>query len=386
MVGAALLASPAFAQPADEIRALREALEAQQEMNRQLLARVEALEAAQAMTQAKIATVADAVPDLDALKEEREEVLEDLRSDYFDITDRLDALPELSGYYDLEYINDDRSDSPGEFRQHHVSIHLSKEWESWRSFAEFEFEFGSKFGGDGIRLEQSRGEIKLEQAWAEYVSSDSLSFRGGLILTPGYWNVNHYPNVVLSAQRPLIVRNVFRESFVGLMAYGTKYWDERGLSYYAYIGNGQSAFFTKNDDNEGKAAGGKVVFHMPSTGRIDSLDLGLSAYHESPTGMDRVFTWGADAQLHAGPWSVLAEFAMRDSEQDRAGVYLQPSYRFNPRWAAFYRYDLLHVVGDEETQEHTVGVNYRPIPDVSMKLEYFYSRHSDDEDFSGVVA
>ena len=74
------------------------------------------------------------------------------------------------------------------------------------------------------------------------------------------------------------------------MGYGDKYLDDFGVTYYGYVGNGQSVFFTKHDDNEGKAVGGKVSFHLPSKGAFDTLDVGLSMYHESPSGEDRVFT------------------------------------------------------------------------------------------------
>ena len=77
---------------------------------------------------------------------------------------------------------------------------------------------------------------------------------------------------------------------------------------------------------------------------------------------------------------------MRAADEDRTGLYLQPSYRFNERWATFYRYDLLNVNGDGEKQEHTLGLNYRPLTDVSLKLEYFHSRQPQDANSNGVAA
>ncbi len=382
------LATPlrAIAQDPSDVAQLREALQAQQALNQKLLDRLEAVEAGQAALLGQLQSLETAAPDAAEFREERDEILDEIRGEYFDLQDKLDSLPSLSGYYDFEYFNDDREDSPGEFRQHHLSLHLSKEWEKWRLFSEFEFEFGAKFEGDGgTDLEEARGEIKVEQAWGEYVHSDALTLRGGLILTPGHWNVNHYPNIVLSTRRPLMVRRVFREAFVGVMGYGSKYWRDFGLTYHGYVGNGESGFFTKHDDNEGKAVGGKLTFHLPTKGALDTLDVGLSMYHESPSHEARTFTWGLDAQIRKGPWEVLTEFAMRDAEEDRTGFYLQPSYRFNEKWATFYRYDLLDVQHTGETQEHSVGVNFRPIPDISLKLEYFHSRRSYDEDASGVA-
>jgi len=380
-----LPASRAGAQAQDDVAALKEALQTQQALNEKLLERLEAVEAGQAALLAKIESVE--ASDHDGFLEEREALFDEMREEYLDLEQKLDNLPSISGYYDFEYFNDDRELSPGEFRQHHVSLHLSQEWDNWRLFSELEFEFGARFEGrGGTMLQESRGEVKVEQAWGEYVHSDKLTLRGGLILTPGYWNVNHYPNVVLSTERPLMLRKVFREAFVGIMGYGAKYWDEFGITYYGYIGNGQSVFFTKNDDNEGKAVGGKVTFHLPTGGKLEQLDLGVSFYQESPSDQDRTFAWGFDAQIRKGPWEVLTEFAKRDAQEDRTGFYVQPSYRFNAKWAAFYRYDLLDAAYDGEIQKHVAGVNYRPIPEISLKLEYAHTMRSSDEDSSGVAA
>ncbi len=391
---AAVSAAPVSGQDADEVAQLVARLEAQEArlelqeaLNEKLLKRIEALEAGQTTALEWIHTVEESVPDEETLREERESMMVEMREEYLDLQDRLDLLPTLSGYYDFMYHNDDREDSPSRFHHHRLSLHVTKEWDRWRLFSEVEFEHGTTFEGDGgEELEEARGEIKLEQSWTEYVHSDALTLRGGLILTPGYWNVNHYPNVVLSSEHPLMVRKVFRESFLGLMAYGTKYWDDFGVTYCGYVGNGQSVFFTRHDDNEGKAVGGKVSFHLPTRGKFDTLDLGLSMYHESPPNEDRVFTWGLEAQVRKGPWEVLSEFAGKDAEEDRAGFYLQPSYRFDEKWATFYRYDLLTIEHQGETQEHTLGVNFRPIPEISLKLEYIRSLHSNGEDYNATMA
>lgn len=376
----------AAGEEADETERLKKELAAQRVLNEQLLERLSSLEAAQAAMAEQLASVAERVEDTSPSEEERESILEEVREEFGDLEERLNLLPTLSGYYDFEYFNDDLEGSPGEFRQHHVSLHLDKEWEDFRMFAEIEFEFGGKFEGDGgTALEVARGEVKVEQAWGEYAHLDVLTLRGGLILTPGYWNVNHYPNVVLSTRRPLMVRRVFREAITGAMAYGTRYWDDFGITYYAYLGNGESDFFTKEDDNEGKAVGGRVSFHLPTGEFFDRLDVGVSGYHESPSHAQRLRVWGFDAQVNAGPVEVLTEFARRNADEDRTGFYFQPSYRFNEKWATFYRYDILDVHGLGEHQEHTIGFNFRPIPSVSLKLEYFHSIRSYDDDFNGVA-
>ncbi len=379
----ALLCASSAAQTADRIAELERLLVEQQSVNRALMERVEAIERAHTAIEDRL-HLADSDS---AAADDAGFLIEQLYEEIGAVQERLDRQPTLSGYYDFEYLNDDRTDSPGEFRQHHLSLHVTKEWADYRMFAEAEFEFGAKFEGDGgLALEEARGEIKLEQAWGEYIMSDALVLRGGLMLTPGYWNVNHYPTVVLSTRRPLMVRRVFREAITGIMGYGTWYWGDFGLTYNAYVGNGESDIFTKHDDNEGKAVGGRVTFHVPSGGRLDKFDLGLSGYHESPTGTERTQTWGFDARIRKDRFELLTEFARRESDGDRTGLYFQPSYRFSDKWAMFYRYDLLDDDETGEQQEHTLGVNYRPIPEVSFKLEYFHANRSTDEDSSGVAA
>lgn len=76
---------------------------------------------------------------------------------------------------------------------------------------------------------------------------------------------------------------------------------------------------------------------------------------------------------------------MSDAERDRLGLYAQPSYRFLERWAAFYRFDLFRLENAGRTEEHTVGINFRPIPDVSLKVEVFHSLQSKSSDFNGIA-
>ena len=379
--------SRAVAQNQGDVAQLQEALQAQQTLNQTLLERLEDVETTQAALLKKFQSLEASVPNADEFREERDEILDDMREEYFELQEKLDDLPTISGYYDFDYLNDDRSESPGEFRVHHVGLQFAKEYENVRFFTEIEFEYGAKFEGTGsTNLETARGEIKVHQAWADYTLSDTLSLRGGLILVPTFWGVNHAPFVQLPTRRPLLFRKILPNNFAGLMAHGSRYWEDFGMTYYGYVGNGVSDNFAKDDDNEGKAVGGKVALHLPSNDFLDTFDLSLNVYHESPNDVERVNTWGVEAQIRKGPWEMLAEYVTRDSAVDRAGFFAQPSYRFNDKWATFFRYDLFNTDRVEEVQEYTLGFNYRPIPEVSFKLEYFYSMHSQDEDYNGIAA
>ena len=115
----------------------------------ELLQRVEALEASQAKTREKVGAVLLGRESAEASREEAEETLVSIRKDLEETSLKLDHLPQLGGYYDFEYFDDDRSNNPGEFRQHHVTLLLFQEHEKVRWFSEIEFEFGTLYKGEG---------------------------------------------------------------------------------------------------------------------------------------------------------------------------------------------------------------------------------------------
>ena len=351
-----------------------------------LLQRVEAMEASQVRTREQVGAVSQAIASEKADREEGDETLTAMRGDLDQTSEKLNKLPHVGGYFDFEFFDDDRSNSPAAFRQHHVTLFLSQEYGKVRWFSEVEFEFGTLYKGDGgTNLTTARGEVKVEQGWGEYTFSDGLTARGGLILTPGYWNVHHWPNLVLSTRRPLMVREIYPESFTGVMGHGNKFWGDFGLNYNVYVSNGESLFSTKVDDNGDKAVGGRFSFQLP-TRSFDTFDVGISGYTDGPSGAERTGTWGLDAQIRKGRFELLTEFATRNAAEDRTGFYLQPSYSFTERLTPFYRYDFFDVAQVDKTNEHTLGVRFGLTLQSFLKLEYFRSNHSVSQDHNGLAA
>ena len=93
-----LASARANAQDRNDIAQLREALHAQQKLNQKLLERIEALEAGHGAILAKIQSVEESIPDEDMLREERDSIVEEINQEYFDLQDKLDALPRFGGY------------------------------------------------------------------------------------------------------------------------------------------------------------------------------------------------------------------------------------------------------------------------------------------------
>jgi hypothetical protein len=297
---------------------------------------------------------------LDEVARDTEALKESVAELHGGLTDRA----ELSGYYDFEYFNGNRDGHPSHFDQHHVSLFVSHTWKEWRFFAELEWEHGAELEDDG-----GTGGVLVESAWAEYLHADWLKVRGGKLLLPQYWNVNHYPNVVLSTERPLMVREIYPGDGTGLMFYGTAYAGDMGATYRLYVTNGEDR--VNDDDNNGKAVGGRVTVHLAGlAGAFRRCDLGVSGYHEnapSHGGSDDIY--GFDAQINTARFELLAEFASETEDgETNEGFYVQPSARVYREVRLFYRYGYVDAAGIKHTR-HTAGVNFRPMHNVSLKIE-----------------
>jgi len=303
-----------------------------------------------------------------------------------DLTAQIEERAGLVGYYDFEYLTDNKGDSPSHFRQHHVSLFVSRSWTSWRVFSEIEFENAPVYAGDGGTV-GGNGELKVETAWAEYLHAEWLHVRGGKLLLPQYWNVNHYPNVVLSTERPLMVRALYPADTTGLMAYGTAYVGQLGTTYHLYYGNGQSADRSHTDDNEGKEVGGQLTFHLDQlVDGVARMNVGIGAMSD-PTATDHNDVYGLDTQINAGRYELLAEYAKRASDASGEGFYVQPSARVWREVRCFYRYEFTDFENAPRQERHTLGVNFRPQPDVSRKLEVNTNDFSDaTESYEEVAA
>jgi hypothetical protein len=58
-------------------------------------------------------------------------------------------------------------------------------------------------------------------------------------------------------------------------------------------------------------------------------------------------------------------------DDEQSGWYVEPSYRLNPRWGVYARYEDLEGARDvDEFAQWEVGLNYWPVPDVVLKFDY----------------
>lgn len=300
-----------------------------------------------------------------------------------------EALPEpeapppmdLSGYYSFRYFNDTRPAQPGAFQAHVASLFFGKKMGRWRFFSEVEFEYAPAFEGNGLSLSPQRGEVVLETVWLNYGRHDWLNARAGLLLVPTYWRIHHYPSTTLTVQNPLIDQAIFPGDIVGAMVHGSRYFADGGLDYTWYAGNGRGPNPGRTDADDHKATGGNFVVHVPTRHFFQTFDLGVQWYSDKLSGEEREGIYGFESKIEKGPLGFLGEFAHanigaahRSRKLFREGYYLQPWWRVGRRTHLVYRYDLLNfdsrTVHSTDFHRHTVGVNFRPVPTVSLKLEF----------------
>ena len=230
--------------------------------------------------------------------------VDELRGEFQGFKNAVDQLVKINGYYDLEWYNDDKEASPSEFKQHHLSFFFDKKIENWHFFSEVEFEYAFDVAGTGGTV-TGGGEAKVETTWLEYNHNDLLNIRAGKLLMPQYWTANHYPSIMVSTSRPLLVKNVIPFDTTGVSVYGKHYFEnEWGAGYNVFVGNGEAANRAKDDVNEDKVFGGKWTAHLPW---FDRFDLATSSYIGANADDKTEWMWGAETRIDIKDFELLAE-------------------------------------------------------------------------------
>lgn len=310
---------------------------------------------------------------------------------------KLPGEPRLSvhGYADLQYGRDTR-DEGATFLQNELSafFRATTEDERWTAFSEIEFDhidgdvYLSDRGGDSV-------DVEMEAGWIEFRYKDSFRLRAGKLLLPQYWQSNHYPNLTMSALAPLMSGNIFPKSIVALQASGD-WWNaqDRGVGYSLFLGGAAKTALEDLEQNDQLAAGGRLTLRLAGTSApagIDTFDLSLSGMVSEDQDRRSDIILGLDAQVRVGRLEILAELAHRsqprldqtwlsdlhNDDGSTLGLYFQAAWRLTEKWRLFYRYDYLDLNDGGGTlrdeSRHTLGANFRPRANVSLKAEIFHS-------------
>jgi len=298
------------------------------------------------------------------------------------------------------------------FKQHRWIINIGAQpHERIRFNSELEIEYG------GPDTAGSDGELKVEQAYADFLINDMINLRAGAVLAPfGRYNLYHDSDLQDLTDRPIMARDIvpttWTEAGYGLFgefnpAIGS--YEDLLLNYEIYVVNGLDGGFSdtglgggknslKTDNNDNKGIVGRLT-----TSPFLGHEVGVSGYWgQYGGGEDSISGIGVDTLNTFGPFEFLTEYAYFGVEEtptassDLAnyfqGAYGQINYHFwpeflndtflgrnfdHPTFTLVGRYDWAKIhddgdAGDGDNREtrYTVGLNYRPIDNFVVKLEY----------------
>ncbi len=284
-----------------------------------------------------------------------------------------------------------------------------------RFYSEIEFE---QLASVEANAADSRGgAIEVEQAWFDYGINEAVNLRFGDVLVPfGQFNLHHDDPLQELVDRPLVDRRVIPTTWTetGAGAYGE--WnpvEDLRLRYEGYVVNGlndklsattgglrgaQGSF--GSDNNSDKALVGRV-----SLSPGPWLDVGLAGYTgDYDTDNHRINGAALDWVAKHGPMEVLGEAALFDLQRGLTssgatvpdklwGAYVEGRYHFWPAWlshtflgrgfkhprltgtlrydhAAIDQFSTVANAGTFTSDRLTFGLNYRPIEDFVLKLDY----------------
>jgi hypothetical protein len=320
----------------------------------------------------------------------------------------------IGGYGEVLYENHNGSDNT-----------KNDQFDMLRAILYFGYKFNEKWVlNTEIELEHAN-EAFVEFAYLDYLFDDSLNFRGGLVLIPvGIVNELHEPTVFLGAKRSMVENSIipttWRENGAGVFG------DLGPVSYKAYVvtsldGGGFSAGGIRGGRQKGSKA---VAEDFSLVARADweiapQLTFGGSVY-----GGEQGQVSGADAGFVLGEAHIMARSGGFTFNALAVGTKLSNANDLSIAkglatdayigeqmfgWYTEFGYDVLSSLDKGETQltpyvrleqvdtqhkraegstvdaDHyakdivTLGLNFKPIDEVVLKLEHQFIRDGNDQ-------
>jgi hypothetical protein len=296
---------------------------------------------------------------------------------------------QLGGYGEMHYNN---LDSGNEIDFTRFVLFFGHQFtDRLRFFSEVEIEHVIASSDD-----DDKGEIEVEQAYVEYDLTPEQHAKAGMFLLPvGILNETHEPTTFYGVERNPVEKYIIPTT-----------WWAGGVGLNGEIAPGWSYDFAVHEGLKTSAADNYAVRSgRQKTSEADANDLASTArvkwtgiagielaatvqYQQDVTqGTDpdagAAWLYEAHADIRRGPWGLRALYANWDLDGDgpqsigadqQEGYYIEPSYRFAPKFGIFGRYNQWdNQAGgngnDTGKKQYNAGFNYWLHPDVVFKAD-----------------
>ncbi len=303
------------------------------------------------------------------------------------LTETSNSKTTVGGYGELHYNNIEDNER---IDFHRFVMFLGHEYtDSIRFFSELEVEHA--FSGDG-----KPGEVELEQAYIEIDLSENTTLKTGVFLVPvGMTNETHEPPAFYGVERNPVEKNIIPATWWEAGAgFNTRFSDGLSADFAIHSGlnvptDGSKSFLIRSGRQKvAKASADSLAY----TARIKYTaipGLELSASYQVQTDVTQgdlgaaanLFT--AHGAYNNGNFSLRTLYATWDIDSTEAkiigrdvqeGYYIEPSYKINPNFGLFARYNAWdNNAGDPantEKKQTNFGLNYWPHEDVVFKFDF----------------
>lgn len=292
------------------------------------------------------------------------------------------------GELHLNKLQNRNGNNKDELDLHRFVLFMSHDFDAQtRFFSELEVEHSNT---------EKSGVVALEQAYIEYVASDELTFKAGVMVMPiGIISETHEPPTFYGVERNPVETNIIPTT-----------WSEGGVALSVHLQHAfnfeaaiTSGLSVSAGTNYAVRAGRQNVSQAVATdaaytGRLKwtgmpGLELAAVLHHQSDITQSTDATAGGatlyetHAVISRGAFGLRALYASWKLEgvgpaslgADRQnGWYAEPSWRLSERWGMFARYSIWdNLAGDNNDsrlRQTNLGMNFWPHPDVVLKVDY----------------
>jgi len=228
--------------------------------------------------------------------------------------------------------------------------------------------------------ERFRGTLRAERAYVDYAFSDALGLRVGKFITPaGIWNQTPVPVFKDTFSKPRLSIEIFPRFSTGAMLHGSSALGESELEYsfFAQLAPDLDPAYN-NIESTDSFGGACTIVRDKWSGGVAYGQYKNVKQHDATqyVGLYQSYVLGAlkltaEAFVSYDSYDVVG---LSDRHYKKQSYYLQGVYKLQPKLSGVWRNEyFVNEFGNDKEGINTIGLNYKPHPAVSFKLERQFS-------------